>query len=79
MGASKKEYERMNYVIFTKPLTDEEFHQAFSGNELIKDWSREPDDYNENFKDDPIYKKLNKNYKDLKKARENYKEIVRNK
>ena len=79
MGASKKEYERMNYVIFTEPLTNEEFHRAFSGNEHIRDWSREPDDYNEKFKDDPIYKKLNKDYKDLKKARENYKEIVRNK
>lgn len=81
MGASKREYERMNYVILTDPLTELEFFERFQkpNKEIIKDWSAEPDDYNDNFKDDPVYKKLNKDYKDLKKARENYKEIIRNK
>jgi len=81
MGASKREYERMNYVILTDTITELEFFERFQNpnKEIIKDWSAEPDDYNDNFKDDPVYKKLNKDYKDLKKARENYKEIIRNK
>ena len=80
MGANKIEYERMNYVILTEPLTDKEFFERFYENNesFVKDWSAEPDDYNDNFKDDPIYNKLNKQYQDSKKARKKYKEIIRN-
>ena len=81
MGASKREFEKMNYVIFTQPLSEQEFNDRFyqPQKESIRDWTREPDDYKENFKTDTVYKQLNNEYREIKKARDNYKEIIRNK
>lgn len=86
MGASKQEFERMRYVIFTEPLTEKEFVDDFFQQDdegtlrqksSIRDWNCEEDDYNEVFKDDPKYKELNSQYKESKESRDGYKKIKR--
>lgn len=78
MGASKKEYEKMNYVIFTEPMTVAEFHKEFEYNKYVKKYDNEPNDYEEKFKNNNVYQKLNDKYKEVKNARQKYKELVRN-
>ncbi len=78
MGASKQEFEKMRYSVFTEPLTEKEFSERYKYDISINNnWHREPDDYEKLFKDDPKHKELRKVYKDAKKDLDQYKELKR--
>ncbi len=77
MGASKREHEKMTYFITTEPLTEREFFENFMpSSKMFKDWTREPNDY-DLYKDNEEFKELNKNVKNAKKLRDNFKEQIR--
>ena len=86
MGASKQEFEKMRYVIFTEPMTNEDFIKEYYDEEVdgdrflrtnIKDWKCEPEDYEELFAEDTKFQELRKTYKESKKSLDIYKKIKR--
>ena len=80
MGQSREDFEKMRYVVFTEPLTEMEFFKSYTkDSSTVSNWHREPDDYNNLFKNDEFYKELDRTYKKAKKARDEYKEMKRKK